>query len=190
MLIRLHAAAILCALAVAGLAHGQPAAPMRGFFFTVAIDLKADGSGTMRLTYPANPAMNFETERHRFGSPVTEATAVEPHDGLMQTTVAFKDVTRLAESPELSSIEAVREPTGEGRQHLRARLRSPILGEVTSREQLAITLNLPGPIEHANTDDVRGTVGVWHPPVVEFFKPEGIVIEVTYQTDTGKPSAG
>jgi hypothetical protein len=187
---RFRAAAGLIVLMAVGLARAQAAAPVRGFFFTVDIDLKDDGSGTMRLSYPSNPAMTLETERHRFGSPVTEATAIDARDGVMQTTVAFKDVARLSEAPELSSMEAVRETTQDGQQRLRARLRSPILGDVTSRERLAITLTVPGPIVRANTEDIRGATGVWRPPVVEFFKPDGIVIEVTYRAAQANPPTG
>ena len=171
---------IVCSVALALPARGQRAA-IPGFFFTVDIDLARDGSGTLRLKYPQNPVASLESERLRFRSAVTEVQSVEMEDGFYLTTVTFRDVTRLSEAPELSSITAEREKLAAGQERIRAHLRSPVLFPLKSEEKLAITVNLPGPILGANTAESSGRTAVWRPAAQQYFTEDGITLEATYR---------
>lgn len=155
--------------------------PDQGFFFTVDIDLDADGSGTLKLSYPSNPVMNPGTERDRFTSPVTEMKSVEFNGPMVRTTVAFSDLTRVSEAPELRSITAKRARLEDGRERVEARLRSYITGTVTTQAPLTITVNFPGAVVEANTKDIKGATATWRPPAADFFKDQGILLEAVYR---------
>jgi hypothetical protein len=160
-------------------ATGEPSQPS-GFFFNTDITLTQNGGGTLTATYPAAPITSPDTERERFASAATELKDVQIQDGIVRATVSFTDISRISEARELSSITASRENTPEGLERVHARLRSPVLGNVITSQQATIRMTVPGPVVKSNAPEVAGTTVTWRAPVAQYFKEEGIELEVTY----------
>jgi hypothetical protein len=171
----------LIAIAFGSVALAEPAPSGSGIFFDVDIDLAADGSGTVRLSYPSNPVMNPKTERDRFSSPTTEMQQVEFNGMFVRATVAFQDLTRVHEAPELRMITAKREQLPDGRDRVEARLRSYLNDKVTIQAPLTITVKFPGAVTDANTKEIKGTTATWRAPVADFFTEAGVSLEAVYR---------
>jgi len=166
------------------LAQALPQMNILPFFFSVEIDLRDDGSGTMSLSYPATPITNFATERRRFASETTEATDVQVRDGLVFTIVSFRDIARLKELPELANVTAERRTEADGTRRVSARLRAPFVGEVATEEKVTITVTLPGEVLQSNSGGAAGgRTAVWKAPARQYFQPDGIDIQVSYKPD-------
>jgi len=179
----------VAALGLVATATGAKDAPqiqLLPFFFTVDLNLNQDGSGTMALSYPSTPVTNFDTERARFASATTNATDVQIRGMLVYTTVAFSDVTRLSDIPELSNIKAERETEKDGTQLVKARLRSPVsfLGDLRSDAKVTIKVTVPGKVLKSNSQESSANTVVWKAPAKQFFKEEGIQIQLSYKPET------
>lgn len=172
---------VVALIVTGGSVSAEESVAPNGFFFNVDINLAADGSGTLRLSYPSNPVMNPETERERFKSAVTQMKEVEFNGQMVRTTVTFTDLTRVAEAPELRSITAKRESLGDGRERVEARLKSYFILDAKTEAPLTITVNFPGSIVEANTKEIKGTTATWRPPAKDFFKESGIQLEAVYR---------
>lgn len=178
---------IIAVALAASTARAQGTLPIQilPFFFTVDLDLKDDGSGTMALTYPATPVTTFETERRRFASETTRATESKIRDGIVYTTVSFDDVTRLSQVADLSSVSAERTTDADGSRLVRARLRSPVLGDIRSDANVTIRVTLPGAVLKSNAQESAGRSALWKAPAKQFFMEDGIQIQVSYKPETG-----
>lgn len=178
---------IIAVALAASTARAQGTLPIQilPFFFTVDLDLKDDGSGTMALTYPATPVTTFETERRRFASETTRATESKIRDGIVYTTVSFDDVTRLSQVADLSSVSAERTTDADGSRLVRARLRSPVLGDIRSDANVTIRVTLPGAVLKSNAQESAGRSALWKAPAKQFFMEDGIQIQVSYKPEAG-----
>ena len=171
-------------------------AALAGITFDVHILVRDDGTGKLAATYTATPISNNQTETFRFNSPVTETKRVKIAKGMAKVRVDVKDVSAIAQAPELSLTTVELGPVEDGKRTIRAVIRGPVAeftgeaGAVPAR----IRLTLPGTVlQSSGKQESRRSVG-WTAPIAQYFSKDGIPIEATYETrgagGTGRDEAG
>jgi hypothetical protein len=144
--------------------------PLLAGCFTVDGLLRADGSGTVELTYVPAKHATIDSETARFTSAHVTVRSVESVPGGARVRVEFDDVTKLPTAEGLRMATVVRRRHG-GREALKLVIRNPEPkpfqdhGEPWPR----IALTLPGRVVAAAPPaEVSGDRVVWKLPIAEY----------------------
>lgn len=174
-----HAAA---ALALMGLL-------LLGGCLTADSTLKADGSGTLQLTYMPPKAATKASETTRFTSAAVTVESIDvAADGKSATAkLTFTDVTKLNTASALKNVSVTRTP-GEGTEKLTIVLKPEEVmklkpGQGKDVPPLKIGVTLPGAVKEATAKGaVEGSTVTWTVPIEDFVGQPQTDLTVTYQT--------
>ena len=165
----------LAALAVLG--------PLLAGCFTVDALLRADGSGTVDLTYVPGKHATIDSETARFTSPHVKVLSVEPQPGGARVRAEFDDVTRLSTAEGFRVVTVVRRRRGP-REALKLMIRNPEPkpfedhGEPWPR----IALTLPGPVVAATPHaEIAGARVTWRLPIAAYVSRPRTAVSVRWR---------
>ena len=156
------------------------------FFFTAHLKVKGDGSGELVLVYPASRATSIAIEGSRYVSDTTRPLTVRIEDGLAKVRVAFQDVNRLSEAPELRNSRVEFHSAAAGAGAFRAQLRAAVIGSVDSNRDAVVRVTLPGRVVDANAQDRAGNTATWSVPIPVYFSPDGMDVQATFGPRGGR----
>ena len=150
--------------------------------FTVDGLLRADGSGTVDLTYVPGKHATIDSETARFTSPHVKVLSVEPHPGGARVRAEFDDVTRLSTAQGFAMVTVVRRRRGD-REALKVVIRNPEpkpfqdKGEPWPR----IALTLPGRVLAATPPaEIAGTRVAWKLPIAQYVSRPRTTVSVRW----------
>jgi hypothetical protein len=141
--------------------------PLAAGCFTVDGVLRADGSGTVELTYPPGKHATIDSETARFTSPHVKVQSVEPQPGGARIRAEFDDVTRLSTAEGFRMVTVVRGRRGR-REALKLVIRNPEPIAFTDHGEPSprIALTLPGRVVAATPDaEIAGDRIAWMLPI-------------------------
>jgi hypothetical protein len=159
--------------------------PLSAGCFTVDGLLRADGSGTVELTYPPQKHATIDSETARFTSPHVRVQSVEPQPGGARIRAEFDDVTKLATAEGFRMVTVVRRRRGR-REVLKVVIHNPEpkpfkdQGEPWPR----IALTLPGPVRAATpAADVAGNRVTWKVPITDYVTRPRTAVSARWTSD-------
>jgi hypothetical protein len=157
-------------------------APLLAGCFTVDGLLRADGSGTVELTYVPAKHATIDSETVRFTSPHVTVRSVEPVPGGARVRADFDDVTKLATAEGFRMATVVRRRHGT-REALKLAIRNPEPkpfqdhGEPWPR----LALTLPGRVLAATPRaEIAGDRVVWKIPIAEYVRRPRTTLSVRW----------
>jgi hypothetical protein len=145
-------------------------APLFAGCFTVDGTLRADGSGTIDLTYPPGKHATIDSETARFTSPHVKVQAVEPQPGGARIRAEFDDVTQLSTAEGFRMVTVVRGRRGR-REALKLVIRNPAPTPMRDHGEPwpRIALTLPGRVVAAAPEaEIAGDRVTWKLPIVAY----------------------
>jgi len=159
---------------------------------TVEGTLKADGSGTLQITYPVMPTTTERLERRRLTSPqVTLDSLTIGQDGTATAKVSFDDPQKLKTVDMFRSvgIERHREGTEET---LTITLTNVINKEMKEEGKPGpkLTFHLPGKVLEANRNaTVDGDTATWSFKLAEYVNQKTVDLKARYQVPAAAEGA-
>jgi hypothetical protein len=152
--------------------------------FTVDGVLRADGSGTVELTYVPGKHATIDSEMARFSSPHVTVRDVEPQPGGARVRAEFDDVRKLSTAEGFRVVRVVRGRHGR-REALRLIIRNPEPKPFEDRGAPwpRIALTLPGRVLGATRGaEVAGSRVVWTLPIADYVTRPRIAVSVRWMT--------
>jgi hypothetical protein len=150
--------------------------------FTVEGLLRADGSGTVDLTYVPGKHATIDSETARFTSAHVKVQSVEPVPGGARVRAEFDDVTKLSTAAGFRVVTVVRRRRG-GREALKLVVRNPQPkrfedhGEPWPR----ISLTLPGRVVAATSAaEIAGDRVTWKIPIAAYVSRPRIAVSARW----------
>jgi hypothetical protein len=158
---------------------------------TVDGTLKADGSGTLEVTYRIPPNTTEAAERARFTSPHVTVKSITMQPDRATVKVAFDDVTKLATAEGFKALDVTRTRTGD-EEALRVIVtnRTPV-PQVRDEGRAGphITLQLPGKVIEANRQaEVSGERVVWRISFADYVRNPTTDLVVRYALASSPPT--
>jgi hypothetical protein len=153
-----------------------------GGCFTVDGLLRADGSGTVDLTYVPGKHATIDSETARFTSPHVKVLSVEPHPGGARVRAEFDDVTRLSTAEGFGMVTVVRRRRG-NREALKIVIHNPEPKPFQDKGEPwpKIALTLPGRVLSATPHaEIAGTRVAWKLPIAEYVSRPRTAISVRW----------
>ena len=157
-------------------------APLVAGCFTVDGMLRADGSGTVELTYPPGKHATIDSETARFTSPHVTVQSVEPQPGGARIRAEFDDVTRLSTAEGFRMVTVVRGQRGQ-REALKLVIRNPEPKPFQDRGEPwpRITLTLPGRVLGAAPQaEIAGARVTWKLPIAAYVSRPRTAVSVRW----------
>lgn len=150
--------------------------------------MKADGSGTMELTYPPPQGATKASETKRFTSDVVTADSVEiTPDGKKSTVkLRFTDATKLSTAPALKNLSVTRTKGADTEKVtivLKPEQVVPLKeGQLKDEPPLSIKVTMPGKITEANAKGTTNDASVtWKVPLADFVSHASTELTLTYE---------
>jgi hypothetical protein len=159
--------------------------PLAAGCFTVDGVLRADGSGTVELTYPPAKHATIDSETARFTSPHVKVQSVEPQPGGVRIRAEFDDVTRLSTAEGLRMVTVVRGRRGR-REALKLVIRNPEPQPFEDRGEPwpRIALTLPGRVVAATPQaEIAGDRVTWKLPIATYVTRPRTAVSVRWTRD-------
>jgi hypothetical protein len=155
---------------------------------TAESTMKADGSGTMELTYPPPGGASKASETKRFSSDVVTVDSVDiSSDGKKSTVkLRFTDATKLSTAKALENV-AVTRTKGEGSEKVTIVVKPEKVvplkpGQLKDEPPLSIKVTMPGKITEANAKGtIDGSTVTWKPALAEFISTPSTELTLTYE---------
>ena len=156
--------------------------PLLAGCFTVDGVLRADGSGTVDLTYVPGKHATIDSETARFTSPHVQVQSVEPEPGGVRVRAEFDDVSKLSTAEGFGMVTVVRRRHGR-REALKLVIRNPEPkpfqdhGEPWPR----IALTLPGRVLAATPGaEISGNRVAWKLPIAAYVSRPRTAVSVRW----------
>ncbi len=150
--------------------------------------MKADGSGTLELTYTPPGGATNASETKRFTSEtVTVDSATVSSDGKKSTVkVRFTDATKLSTAPALKNLD-VKRTKGDGTEKVAIVIKPEKVltlkeGQLKDEPPLSIKVTMPGKITEANAKGTtEGATVTWKVPLADFVTAASTELTLTYE---------
>jgi len=158
------------------------AAPVLAGCFTVDGVLRADGSGTVDLTYVPGKHATIDSETARFTSAHVKVLSVEPRPGGARIRAEFDDVTKLSSAEGFRMVTVVRRRRG-AREAMKVVIRNPEPKpfEDTGEPWPRIALTLPGRVLSATPGaEIAGERVVWRIPIAAYVSRPRTAVSVRW----------
>ena len=172
------AVAALCVVAAAGCV-------------TVDGTLKADGSGTLELTYGVMPHADEATEKYRFTKAGVKLESFKLADYTATAKVSFDDTAKLPKIDVLHLTGLERRRDGDV-ERVTIRIGNPESHDFNDQGKPGphIRITLPGPIVEANRSaTVDGNTVAWRFGLGEFLKERVVELTASYRVPSPAPEA-
>jgi len=159
---------------------------------TVVGTLKADGSGTLEITYPVLPTTTERLEKRRFASPQITLDSLDIHeDGTATAKVHFDDPAKIptAEMFHNVGIERHRDDADE---RITVTVTNLVTKEMKDEGKPGpkITFVLPGKVLEANRNaTVDGDRVTWQFAFADFVRQKTVDLSVRYAVATAEHAA-
>jgi hypothetical protein len=150
--------------------------------FTVDGVLRANGSGTVDLTYVPAKHATIDSETARFTSAHVRVRSVEPVPGGARVRAEFDDVTKLSTAEGFRIVTVVRRRRGR-REALKLVIRNPEPKPFTDHGEPwpRIALTLPGRVVAATPRaDISGDRVAWRLPIAEYVSRPRTAVSVRW----------
>jgi hypothetical protein len=150
--------------------------------------MKADGSGTMTLTYPPPAGASKNSETKRFTSDVVTVDSIEIKPDGKQATVKLKftDATKLSTAKALENVTVTR-TKGDGTEKVAIVIKPDKViplkpGELADQPPLSFKMTMPGKITEANAKGTMdGSTVTWKVSTHDFVSTPSTELTLTYE---------
>ena len=152
--------------------------------FTADGTLRADGSGTVELTYVPLKHATIDSETARFTSPHVRVLSVEPQPGGARVRAEFDDVTRLPTAEGFRVLAVARGRRG-AREALKIVIRNPAPQPFTDRGEPwpRVSLTLPGRVVAATPQaEIANDRVAWRLPIAAYLSRPRTAVSVRWTT--------
>jgi hypothetical protein len=154
--------------------------------------LKADGSGTLEVSYKQPPNSNESVEKKRFASADVTLDSFAIKEGMVVAKLSFADPAKLSSMPLFRDAKIARQREGkEERLTITMTNVKPQDAKDQGKPGPRISITLPGKvIEASRNATIAGNKVTWSIPLVEYFRSKTIELMARYEVaGTDQPAA-